>query len=552
METAQALGQVGLPDPGGDPSAQRSMADQWHALARQLRTHADRTTMLIGRSARSGVWDSDAASAVYATASTMADAGQQMAAIADEVAEHLDEHAKHHELILEVFRELALQIVATLAFMAASVLIPPLLAWADAWLTIMAAEGTRALEILAAALRAVVQFLIRARAAIATLSKLALRTERFSIGYGKALYEGGRDVVVDLFSNATTTKIEGKQLQPGDLFLSAALNFGVGVTGGTLAASGIKKVLTGPGVVKLEADGLPKFMSFEDQYKKLVNSLDTRPPPPSDVNPVSAASTLLERLGDVEDLAQDVGVWPGVPGQGADLASEVVQASHVGNKAELDIAVRRFEAWDALQVVREQIAQIDKPSLALDRLTRAEEAARAVGIQVGNLAEGERLAAQLISTAGSHDPEAVSRAVQRFAAWDELQAARERVATAVPLAARLRHTFPLNAWTRSLGKPKNMVEIVLVDGVKDTVKGVTGSAISARIDVARGKASMSGMGSAIGLGAASGAIRGIVKSYASNRWFPKDSIEEALWRISNKGLDKFVRDALKKYVLSHG
>lgn len=552
MNQAQALGKVGLPDPGGDPAAQRSMAEQWYTLARQLTAHADHTAALIEQSAGSGRWQSDASSTMRTTATSMVDAGRQMAGIAMDVGQHLDEHAKHHELVLEILEQLALQIVVTLAFMAASTMVPPLLAWAEASLMVMATQGSRTLEILAMALRSVVQFLARVRAVIADLAKVAFRTEHFSLGYGKALYEGTRDFVVDLVSNATTTKIEGKQLNAADLFQSAALSFGVGAATGSVTASGIKKVLTAADAIKREADGLPKFLSFEDQYKKLVNSLDSRPPSPPVEKPVSAASGALDRLARAEKAAKEAGVWPAFPGHGSDLAADVVAADTSGDKVALDSAQHKFDAWSALRAAQDRVDQLAGPSLSLDRLTRAEAAARRAGVQIGSLAEGERLAAELLTAAGTGDEGVLTRAVQKFEAWDELHSAREQVATTAPLAVRLRHSFINNAWSQSLGKPKNMLEVVLVDGVKDTVKGVIGSAAGARIDVARGKLSANMMGPTIGLGAASAGLRGVFKSYASNRWFPKDSIEEALWRISNKGLDKLVRDLLKKYALTHG
>lgn len=477
MDRQEALATVGLPDPGGRPTVQRAQAQEWYTLARQLDEHSDRVTALIAGSTDSGRWRSDSAKALYRHTQTLAQASKDMAEIAYDVGQHVDEHAERHDVVLKILEELAIQIAAMLAFMAASALVPPLLAWAKAQLVLLAVNAGRLLRLIITALHWLVQLLVRARTLIQKLSRLTFRNGRFSIGYGKLLYEGSRDFLVDLVTNATTFRIQGRPLDAGDLFLSAGVSFGVGGAIGGIGGTGFKRARAPDGTILRQSDGLPKFVSIENQYKGLIDSVGRRPP--------QAAAPPL----------------PGGPPQ----------------------------------------------PRALDRLTQAEANARRWGIQTGNAAEGDRLAADVVAADLAGNQATFDVAASRFTAWDQLQAAREHVSRAVSRPDQWRHTWRNNAWREGFGKPKTWHHIVLNDGVKDTLKGFASEAIKTRIDVARGRKTMDDVWKEALLAGAFASVRGMIKASVSNRWFPSESIEEMLWRISTKGLDNVARELIAEH-----
>lgn len=253
----------------GDPAAIQANAQAWRELSERMHEHSDRIVELIGHTTDG--WSSAASNAFQDNslllARSVSDAGEVSALVAD----HLDGHASHQKLLGEILEELAIQIAATLAMWAVAAYVPPLVAALEARLALLTAQLGRAMSLVDEVSRTLMEFLIRVRTWIVQLSKLTWRTERFSIGYGKILYEGVRDGAQDLVSNLTATRIQHKEVDPALLFISAGSSLVGGGLAGLVEASGAKKLVI-DGELQT-AGGLPKYVSNVDRFRALLRGL---------------------------------------------------------------------------------------------------------------------------------------------------------------------------------------------------------------------------------------------------------------------------------------
>ncbi|MFD9123230.1 WXG100 family type VII secretion target [Kitasatospora sp. NPDC059571] len=274
LDPPHALAAVGLPEPGGDPGVLRDNAQAHYALAAQLRAHSAHIEDLVRQSQTA--WQGSAADAFRLGAASHANDLATTASIAVKTAEQHEDHASRLEQALEILKELAIQIAATLAFITAAALFPPLLAAAEMHLAALAVDAGRLVQWLADLLAAVVRFFVRARTWIAQVSKLVWRSESASLGYGKVLYDGARDITVDVLASLTARGVGHKPFDITMVWSALGSGLAGGLIGG-LEASGFKKVLTAGGEVKRAADGLPEFVSMGEQAKSWVKSLGRGP-----------------------------------------------------------------------------------------------------------------------------------------------------------------------------------------------------------------------------------------------------------------------------------
>ncbi|MFE3111096.1 WXG100 family type VII secretion target [Kitasatospora indigofera] len=352
-DTAYALAAVGLPNPGGRPEAIRAHADAFRELATELKSHADDLASLVRQSELS--WAGDSAdsfrSAAGADAHLLADVARAAAVIGNVHEVHAEQQSK----ALVIIKELAIQIAALLAMLAAVALFPPLFSVIEMQLAALAATAGRFITWIADLLAAIVRFLVQARVWISQISNLVWRTESFSFAYGRMAFEGLRDAAVDVLASLTARGISHKPLDITMLWTA----LGSGVAGGVFGAvegSGIKKALTESGEIRRSADGSPQFVSFGDRTKQWADSLGRKEksPQPAGSIPTStdianaltgSSETLIGRsgltgatgtgrLGQVDPLdgllltrarARELGLR-GLPGEGKPLAAAVAGA----------------------------------------------------------------------------------------------------------------------------------------------------------------------------------------------------------------------------------
>ena len=260
-------------DLAGDPAAVRANAQGWQELSTKLREHSSRITQLVGHT-RDG-WSSPARKAFVDSSMALAESCTQASDLALLVASQHHQHADHQQVVVEVLKELAIQLAATLAMWAAAAYLPPLLAAIEAYLEMILTQLGRIASVIHEMLRAFTAFLIRVRTWIVQLSKTAWRTERFSIGYGKILYEGIRDGLQDLTSNLISSEIQGKPIDPALLFVSAGASAAGGGLAGLVEASGTKKLVVA-GEIEM-AGGRPKFVSNVDRFRATLRDVGKKP-----------------------------------------------------------------------------------------------------------------------------------------------------------------------------------------------------------------------------------------------------------------------------------
>lgn len=338
-------------DPGGDPAGLRHRAEQWHRLAARLQAQSDWLSDVSARS--ESIWTGRTADEFRAQARALAGQAHHTAHVVSAVASSQQQHADQHAVVLTVLQELGIQIAATVALLAAASLFPALLAAAHARLVLLAAQAHWALQILINLLSGVVRFLVQARAWLASVAKLSWRTERMSLAYGRLLYEGGRDFLVDLAATATATAVQKKPLIAADLFRSAAISFAVGGTVGAIEGSGVRKVLSDAGDIVRAADGRPAFVSVGDQYRSLLHQGNKVPDPPArpSAEPglpgerpgTPGAVGPAERLARAQARARELGIGTTAP-EGRRLADDATRAQR-----EHDLAVARDAVGDALR-----------------------------------------------------------------------------------------------------------------------------------------------------------------------------------------------------------
>lgn len=292
-DTAYALGAVGLPDPGGRPETIRTHADAFRELAAELSSHADDLAQLVRQSELS--WAGDSAdsfrSAASADADLLADAARAAAVIGNVHGVHAEQQSK----ALVIVKELAIQIAALLAMLAAVALFPPLFSVVEMQLAALAATAGRFITWIADLLSAIVRFLVQARVWISQISNLVWRTESFSFAYGRMAFEGLRDAAVDVLASLTARGISHKPLDITMLWTA----LGSGVAGGVFGAvegSGLKKALTESGEIRRTADGSPQFVSFGERSKKWADSLGRKEKPPQHAGTTPTSAEIADAL----------------------------------------------------------------------------------------------------------------------------------------------------------------------------------------------------------------------------------------------------------------
>ncbi|MGW3635942.1 WXG100-like domain-containing protein [Streptomyces sp. NPDC005122] len=586
MDGAQGLGLVGLPDPGGHPAVLREHAESWQELATHLQEQQDRLGALVARSQEQ--WQGGAADTFHERALTFLASSDQAVETANSMADAQRQHADQHQQVLEIVEELAIQIAVTLAFIVAATLFAPLLSFMEAELELLVTAAGRMVSLLDEILSELVRFLVRARQLIEQFSKLTLRTERFSFGYGRLLADGAKDFSIDLMANAITSAIEHEPLSTERLFTSAAVSFGVGGLFGALEASGLKKALTETGRVKRGEDGLPSFISFGDQYKKALNSLGGREAPHA-ANPARPAADDAGAWGEYATARGNARALDATGGAatGARMADDwaAAQARHrlaldrlpspqllsaaearvVDTGNGVRVATARLtdaegEAWTAQTLfdLHREIANPEWTRGAEEQLAevRAQCAAwrqeltgrQALHGQAAQELATARHRAQTAAADVAREAQAYQAAANRSGAWHRLSTAADRVRTETSLGERFTYTWRNNTWRQAFGHPKSWPEFLFFEGTKDFAKGFSSSLTQAGIGVAQGTKSLDNIWKDALLGGAGGMTRGIVKGRFTNIAFPGGGIEEMLWKVGTKGLDKYIRDQIKNAI----
>ncbi|MER6759873.1 MULTISPECIES: hypothetical protein [Amycolatopsis] len=561
MTTTSALASLRIPDPGGNPAAQRLTATAWHDLAGHLQEQSAHLTELSGRAGRA--WQGGGADSFRAQAQALADKAAIGAHAASQVANTRDSHAEKHQQVLELLRQIGIEIAAMLGFWAAAAAVPPLLAAADAWLSALAVQGGRIVQLLARALADLVGFLVRSRAWIQEVMGLTWRTERFSLGYGRMITEGIRDAVLDVSSNSVTSAILGKKIDPGQLAKSAGLSFLVGGLIGGLEKSGTSRVLDNLGKVKRTPDGLPVFRSFSDQAKSAVNSLGRHNP----ATPVRAAPSekalLFGELDESSRIARGLGLR-GHAAEKAALEQELETLRSVQQRtidrhtdagrfsddaAERAIALRNTvtdrakaakAAADDLRTA--WVNGVDDVGLRsatrqhADALAALESASR-------QAAGGDRAAARARLAMRATEAETAAVQARVHTATDRLhssvrwQEARDAVRQNTSVREQWSDAWERNVWRDGFATRKPVTETLLYDTPRYFVKGAATNAAKSAAEPGATPASVARRAL---IGGSTSALRGALNSFADNLVYPKSGIEETLWKLGLKGVDNFV------------
>jgi hypothetical protein len=573
-----ALAEVGLKNPGGDAPTLHRNAQGWADLSAYLSDHSVRVAALASFGLEK--WQGESADAFAARAKLLAQNAAATSQTTAAVAAQQQQHANTHQMVVQIIIELAVQIAAMLAFYAAAAAFPALLAWAQAWLTYLITTGARVLRMLAEALNALVRFLVRARTWITKVMDLTWKGERFSVGYGRMMVEGVRDVAIDLSANLVSSGIQGKKIDPAQLFISAGISGGIGGFIGGLEKSGMKKVLDEAGNVKLGADGLPKFATFDKQVKDFVKSVGPPPKPKPPAPPVSDATRLLNDAKGAYGNAKNLGV-KGTPGERLPLADNLGGARNAhgdavarNTRATEDLrragddvttgehTVRAYQ--NAVDQARNRVSAADtsldayraagNPKWVDDGVRELADARReltaasdglgnaqnALGTSRQDLLNAQRnaaLAGDDVTAAGTR----LDLARDRANAWLQLDAARGAARDQTTIGQQLAFMRQQNEWSASFGAPKGWQETLLYDVPKDAVKGMANGAAKSAAEVARGNGQSGDIWKDALLGGATGAVRGGVNSVAGNTAFPTSGIEETLWKIGSKTMDDYTR-----------
>lgn len=590
MGGLQALDGVGVLHPGGQPEVLREHAEYWQDLVEHLRAQHGQFSSLVSQLQEG--WQGEAVAVFQLHATKLLESSGQAAEIANGVASSQQEHADRHAQALVIVRELAVQIAVTLAFIAAAAWFPPLLEVAEAQLALLVGTAGRVIRCLAEILSDLTRFLVRARQSIEEFSKLSVRTEEFSFGYGRLLVDGARDFAVDLMANASTSAIQHQPLTAKGLFTSAGLSAGVGGLFGGLETSGMKKVLNDTGSAQRLADGLPTFVSFGDQYKRAVKSLGransgaTRPA--HTARPASPTGPWGE-YADARSNARALGVGAAAAeGERLAAALAAAQARHrravshqsderrsvLGAEAQLratggGVRTAQGRLADAehevttLQALRDVYRASQNPEWIQDaeRQLSAAHVQRAARDQewVDSLARHEqagqrldtvRLRSQAAEAEVAREAKHSTAVEQSLQAWKRHSVATARVRSETSLNQQLGHAWRNNEWRQGFGSPKEWREYLLYDGVKDFAKGFTGNTVQAGIRAANGSENPGDIWRDALLGGTGGMMRGVLKGRFTNVSFPGGGIEEMVWKAGAKSLDKFLRDQIKHVIES--
>ncbi|MFI5635586.1 hypothetical protein ACIA8E_40930 [Streptomyces sp. NPDC051664] len=584
MNTQQALAAVGIPYSPGQPTMLRDHSEGWQDLADHLAYQQVKLVELLSQSKER--WRDEAADTLHSWATTLVTNGDHV--LARQVAHTQREHADSQERAQTIIEDLAVQIAITIAFIAAAAFFPALLAIAEIELALLAATAGRLVRVLAELLSTLVRFLVRARQAIDAFSKLSLRSETFALGYGRLAADAARDFTIELLANVTTSMTLKKPIDPGKLFVSATVSFGVGGLFGGLEASGVHKVLNSAGEVTRTADGKPVFTSFGDQYKKAVNSIGRPSGDPARTGRQPAEATAPARSpGEAAwreyqaaaDAARPMGDRTGPevrrtllarakarhrlaldrsPGAGFLSAAEArVRGAADELRAAVDKHAQAGREAAGLQRLRDVYRGKGRPGWVTDaegRLAVAEErraelerqvvAARAAHTEAEQHLAVTRVRSEEAAAEVSDSARAHRIVAENVAALERVSSAAASVRETSSLTERFTRNWESNVWRQGFGRSSGWREYVLYDGVKDFSKGFSGNLIHTGIAVGDGSKSISSLWKDSLLGGVGGAARGILKGRFANVAFPGGGLEEVAWKTGMKGMDKFVRDQL--------
>ncbi|WP_395474553.1 hypothetical protein [Saccharopolyspora spinosa] len=500
------------------------------------------------------------------------------------MAAQQEQHARKHTQVTQIIVELAVMIAATLAFYAAAAMFPALLAWAQAWLAYLVSTGVRVLQMLAQALRVLVNFLVRSRAWIAEVSELTWKSERLSVGYGRMLVEGVRDMGIDLAANLTASGLLGKKIDPAQVFISAGISGVGGAFVGALEKSGISKVLDDAGNVKRGPDGLPVFVAFDSQAKNLVKKIGPTPKPNPPKPLPSESERLLDNVKTAYDNAENLGV-KNTPDAGKRLTSELTLARNNHRsareqhttavdevaRAAADVSTRERAVWAHREAVDQATKRVDAAARTVDLyrasdnaewvedgIKQLDDARRALTEASGGLRDAQtaldRSRRDLLERQRNadlaRDNAALSDAAHDLArnrtdAWDQFDAARTAAREQTSFREQLAFVRKNNAWGASFGTRNSWQEILFYDVPKDALNGMTSGAVKCSIEVARGNGQPGDVWKGALLQGATGAVRGGVNSAGSNTAFPRSGIGETLWKTGSKTADVHVRSNIE-------
>ncbi|MCW2542374.1 MAG: hypothetical protein JWN95_4099 [Frankiales bacterium] len=601
MPSAQEyLARVGVPDPGGDPAAIQSGALDWAALSNDIGAHIENLTTAVGSSMAGMHGDTVAAFTEQATRSV-----KNLAVLhksTAELAQAQDDHAQTHAKVLDILREIAIQIAISLALMALASLIPNLLAALEARLAILAVEAGRTLNLLERGLAAFLRVIAEIRSGLQSMLNWSLTTDNLSIPLGRAAVEGVRDFAVDLSTNALAAKIEGKSKTLRELLISAGISGAVGA------------LIPGLGRLGFRSGESELFTSADDIYRRVIRRYPAgegriTPIHTLPLGPADSPAALFDRLTQARAAATKQGLT-GSSDEAIRVADELavskqqfvaanyLQVSQISDEAgdlmrqlEKQHVAAESRVWaDATSHLVAQASgdpvQIEQAAERLAQSSAQAVEARSVLDQVSEFhdqaSQLRDQAAQLLSRTEPPDLTTATNRLQeaqsQHETLQELREARAEVAQRTTAAEQLAYALKHNQWRDGaatafrtvlgdgkaelvptdwqqatiggqlmdgVSRPKPWREIVFYDGVKDGFKGALSGTLYTSYQAASGQASAGDIGIAAGLGAAGGGIRGMAKGAGQGRLFPAEGAEEIIWRTGTKGLDKVVRDEIK-------
>src|SRR5205814_1191783 len=94
---------------------------------------------------------------------------------------------------------------------------------------------------------------------------------------------------------------------------------------------------------------------------------------------------------------------------------------------------------------------------------------------------------------------------------------------------------------KGYGAAKDWREVVIHNGIKGIIKGGLSNTIVSSWEYTMGLIDRDSIWKEAALGAAFGAIRGMIDGAGINRTYFQGSLEEIVWRAGTKGLDRAIR-----------
>jgi acetolactate synthase regulatory subunit len=521
MDGATALAAVGLTDPGGDPQALSAEAHAWEDLSAYLRQHGERVE---GLSEISPIyWQGPHTETFRSRVTALAAKATNTAQTLSGVAAQQRVHAETHERVLQIIREIGIQIAAMLAYWAAAAAFPPLVAAAESWLATLVVAGSRVLQLLTRSLSTVIRSLTQARNWVAEVMQLSWRTEQFQLGYGRLVTEGIRDFTIDISAGATSAGIQGNGVDPLQLIKNGLIGGGVGALLGGLERSGLSKVLDETGAVRRGVDDRPRFTTFSEEAKSAVKTLGAQPAA-GHINlgkygPKTKAEHLFDELAAARAQARNHQL------HGAENElPEIRRRWGSANDEHLAALGRHYDALLARDEARAR--QFSKESLhdqQVDQLDALNDVADAL------VREAQINTAQARARLQTES--------ERLNTWHGLDDARRAVQENTTVAEQWSNAWRHNAWRESFSSVKTWQDTLLYDSPRYFVKGFVANAAKTATDVALGKAEPDDIWKVALLAGATSSLRGGFNSAMGNRLWPQYGLEETIWKAGIKALD---------------